>query len=166
MIDNLIRDFQVLRRADFLIGKIWLGVIIRKIGLFAIAGVITAFGVGMADLTSFYALQAPVGPAWASAIVAAAELVLAAIVVLVARTSKPGPEIELALDVRRMAIEAIQADARDLKTAVDAMGQEVRDAKQAIVGVLQHPLDAAAQKLLIPAALSVIRGLRGKKSET
>jgi len=165
MIDNLVRDFQVLRRADSLIAKIWLDVMVRRIGLFAIAALIAAFGIGMANLTGFYALQASVGPTWASAIVAVADLVLAAIVVLVARTSRPGREIELVFDVRKMAIESIEADARGLKATIDAMGQEVRDAKQAILAVMHHPVDAAAQKLLIPAAISIIRGLRAKKSE-
>jgi hypothetical protein len=55
------------------------------------------------------------GLVWAAAIVAIADFVLVVIVVLVARNSEPGPEIELALDVRKMAIDAIQADARDLK---------------------------------------------------
>jgi hypothetical protein len=164
MIDKLVRDFQVLRRADFLIGKIWVDVLARRAGLFAIAVLIAAFGVGMANLAGLHALEPSVGTTWAACLVAVVDLFLAAIVMILARSSKPGPEIELALDVRKMAIEALQSDTRDVKAAFDAMGQEVRDAKQAVLGVMHHPLDAAAEKLLIPAAISIIRGLRGKKS--
>lgn len=165
MSDNLVRDFQVLRRADFLIGKIWLDALARRAALFAIAVLIGAFGVGMANLAGLHALEPSVGPRWAACLVAVVDLFLAAIVMAFARSSRPGPEIELALEVRKMAIESIHADTREVKVAFDAMGQEVRDAKQAILGVMHHPLDAAAQRLLIPAALSIIRGLRGKKSE-
>ena len=62
-----------------------------------------------------------------------------------------------------MAIESIQRDARDLKGTVDAFGQEIREAKDSITGFLQNPLDAAVQKLLIPAATSIISGLRSRK---
>jgi hypothetical protein len=38
MIDHLVRDLQVLRKADLLIGKIWLGVFARRLGLSILAG--------------------------------------------------------------------------------------------------------------------------------
>lgn len=164
MIDNLVRDFQVLRKADFLIGKIWFGVVARRFALFAFAGLIAVFGLGMANVAGFYALQPAVGPILASVIVAAVDLVIAAIVSLIASNSRPGPEIELAFDVRKMAIDAIQADARDVKLVVDTFGQELRDAKANLIALKQHPLDVATEKLLIPAALSLIRGMRSKKA--
>ena len=60
MIDNLIRDLQVLRKADLLIGRIWLNVMARRFGLFAFAGFIAVFGLGMANVAGFYALEASV----------------------------------------------------------------------------------------------------------
>ena len=165
MIDDLVRDLHLLQKADSLIGKIWLKVMARRFGLFIFAGLIAVFGLGMANVAGFYALQVSVGPIWAAVIVAIADFVLATIVMLLARNSAPGPEIELALDVRKMAIDAIQADARDLKVTIDALGQEIRDAKDAIAGFVHNPLDAATHKLLIPAAISIIRGLRSKKEQ-
>jgi len=165
MIDNLIRDLHLLSKADSLIGRIWLAVMARRFGLAVFAGLIAVFGLGMTNVAAFYALQASEGPVWAAAIVAIGDFVLAAIVILVARNSQAGPEIELALDVRKMALDAVQADARDLKLTVDALGQEIRDAKDAIAGFVHDPLDAATHKLLIPAALSIIKGLRSKKDQ-
>jgi hypothetical protein len=110
-------------------------------------------------------LQASLGLVWAAVVVAIADFVLAAIVILVARNSEPGPEIELALDARKTAIEAIQAGALDLKVTIDAFGQEIRDAKDTIAGFVQNPLDAAVQNLLIPAATSIIKGLSSKKDK-
>ncbi len=162
MIDNLVRDLQVLRKADFLIGKIWLGVFARRFGLYAFAGLIAVFGLGMANVAAFYALQGSVGPISGAAFVAVGDLVIAAIVLLLAVNARPGPEIELAFDVRKMAIDSIQTDARDLKLTVDAIGQEIREVKANIVGFAQNPLDVATQKLLIPAALSIIKGMRSK----
>ena len=166
MIDNLVRDLQILRKADFLIGKIWLGVFARRFGLFVFAGLIAVFGLGMANVAGFYALQVSVGPIWGAAIVAVIDLVIAAIVLVVAANSRPGPEIELAFDVRKMAIESMQEDARDLKLTIDALGREIREVKANIVGFAQNPLDVAAQKLLVPAALSIIKGMRSKRAQS
>lgn len=165
MIDNLVRDLQVLRKADFLIAKTWLTVLARRMGLFACAALIAAFGLGMANVAGFYALQAAVGPAWAAAILAAADLAIAAIVLTIGANSRPGPELDLAFEVRNMALDAIQADARDLKRTVDDVTQNIQDAKSAVLGLVRNPLDTATQKLLVPAALAIVRGLRSKKEK-
>ena len=163
MIDHLLRDLQVLHKADFLIGRIWLNVLVRRLGLFAFAALIAVFGLGMANVAGFYAFQASLGAVWAAAVVAAADLLIAAIVLVIGSNSRPGPEIDVAFEVRKMAVEAIQADARDLKLTIEGIGQEVKGVKANITQLVQNPLDVAAQKLLIPAALSIIRGMRSKK---
>jgi len=165
MLDDFARDLHVLLKADSLIGRIWLNVLARRFGLMMFAGLIAVFGLGMTNIAGFYALEASAGPIWAAAIVAVGDFVLAALVSLIGRNSRPGPELELALDVRKMAVDAIQADAHDLKASVDALGQQVRDAKDTLAGFAQNPLDAATHRLLIPAALSLIRGLRARKEK-
>jgi len=165
MIDSLIRDFQLLRRADTLIGKIWLDAMVRRISLMAFAGLVAAFGFGMANAAGFYALQVSVGSVLAATIVAIVDLAVSATVMLVARNTRPGPDIELARDVRQMAVEFIEADARDLKLAVDTLSRELREARETLVAFVHNPLDTAAQRLLVPAAISIIRGLRSRKQE-
>ena len=163
MIDHLIRDLQVLHKADFLIGRIWLNVLVRRLGLFAFAALIAVFGLGMANVAGFYALQAPLGAVWAATIIAAVDLLIAAIVLLIGSNARPGPEIEVAFDVRKMAVEAVQADTRDLQLAIESVGQELNDVKVNITQLVHNPLDVAAQKLLIPVTLSILRGMRSKK---
>jgi hypothetical protein len=163
MIDHLLRDLQVLRKADILIGKIWLNVLARRLGLFAFAGLIGVFGLGMANVAAYYALQNSLGVIWAATLVAIADFAIALIVLLVGSRTRPGPEIDVAFEVRRTALESIQEDARDLKLAIDTLGQEIKNVKQNITAVVQNPLDIAAEKLLVPAALSLLRGLRSKK---
>jgi len=127
---------------------------------------VAVFGLGMANVAGFYAFQASLGAVWAAVIVAAVDLVIAAIVLLVGSNSRPGPEIDVAFDVRKMAVESLQADARDLKLTLDALVHELKNVRANITQLVQNPLDVAAQKLLIPAALSVLRGVRSKKEHT
>ena len=152
MIDKLVRDLQILWKADTLIGRIWLEVLARRFALFILAALICVFGLGMANLAGFYALQPAWGPVWAAALVALADLVLALVVALVGRGAKPGPEIELAFEVRKMALGSLQDNVKDLKHTTES-----------VAGFFQHPLDAATDKLLVPLALSIVRGLRSKK---
>ena len=166
MIDDLVRDFHLLSKADSLIGRIWLAVIARRLSLFLFAGLIGLFGLGMANIAAFYALQVSLDPVWAAAVVALGDFAVAAIVVWIARNSQPGPELELALGVRQMAVDSLQADAGELKLVIEGFGQEIRDTRDTVAGILHNPLDAAAEKLLIPAALSLLRGLRSKKHQT
>jgi hypothetical protein len=163
MIDRLLRDLQVLRKADVLIAKVWVNVLLRRAGLIAFAALIAIFGLAMANVAGFYALEPSVGPVWAATIGAAVDLLIAAIVLLIASKSQPGPEIDLALGVREMAIEAIATDARDVKLTLDAVVGEVRGVRANITQLVHNPLDVAAQKLLVPAVLSLLRGLRSKK---
>jgi len=165
MMDDFIRDLHHLQKADSLIGKIWLKLFARQFGLFAFAGLIAALGFTMTNIAGFYGLQAPLGPVWAAVVVAIGDFILAAVVVQAARNSEPGPEMALALDTRKMAIEAIQADARDIKITIDTFGQDIRDTKDAIAGFVQNPLDATVQNLRIPAATSIIKGLGSKKDQ-
>lgn len=152
MIDNIVRDLQVLGKADSLIGRIWLNVMARRFGLFALAGLVAVFGLGMANVAGFYGLQDHWGPVWAAAIVAAADVIIALTIVILGRSIQPGAELELAFDLRRMAIEAIEADSRDIKNT--------------IAGFVQRPLDTAAEHLVVPALLSILRGLRSKRKQS
>ncbi|RUX20237.1 hypothetical protein EOA23_28855, partial [Mesorhizobium sp. M2A.F.Ca.ET.042.01.1.1] len=78
MIDHLVRDLQVLKKADLLIGKIWLDILLRRAGLIAFSGLIAVFGLGMVNIAGFYALQVSIGQAWAAAAVALIDIVIAA----------------------------------------------------------------------------------------
>jgi hypothetical protein len=166
MIDHLLRDLQVLRKADMLIGKIWLNVLARRLGLFVFAALIGVFGLGMANVAGYNALQNSLGTVWAATVMAVVDFAIALIVLLLASKSRPGPEIDVALEVRKTALDSLHEDARDLKLTIEAMGQEIRNVKQNVTSLVHNPLDVAAEKLLVPAALSMLRGLRSKKEHS
>jgi hypothetical protein len=127
------------------------------------AALIAVFGLGMANVSGFYALQASLGLVWAAAVIAIVDFILAAIVLAFASRVQPGSEIELAHEVRKMAIAFLQSDSADIKLAVDSLRQDIRQTKDSIAGFMHDPLSGAAERLLVPAALSLLKGLRSKK---
>jgi hypothetical protein len=165
MIEDLMQDLRLLQKADSLIARFWLRGAARRFALGLFAGLVALFGLAMANLAGFRALEGALGPVWAPAVVALVDLALAAIVWGLGGAVKPDSAIDLAFDVRRMAVEALQADARDLRTTVDALGSQVRGIKDSVAGLAHNPLDAAAQQLLVPAVLAILKGLRAKKEK-
>jgi hypothetical protein len=164
MMDDVVRDLQVLWKADSLIARIWLNVLARRFALFVFAALIAVFGLGMANVAGVYALQTSLGSVWAAAIVALVDFILAAIVLSLGLSARPGSEIELALEVRKMAIASLQSDSADIKLAVDSLRKDIQQTKDSIAGFVHDPLSGAAERFLIPAALSLIKGMRSKKS--
>jgi hypothetical protein len=162
MLDEFIGHLQVLSKADSLIVRIWLAVMARRFALFVFAGLIAVFGLAMADIAGFFQLRESVGPVWAAAIVALADFIVAALIALYAGTARPGPELDLAMEVRGLAIKSLQADARNLEASAKAYTQQFRDARDRISGFVGNPLDTAATKLLLPAVIAIVKGLRAR----
>lgn len=162
MTDRALRNLQLLQKADFLIARIWLEHTVRRSGLSAFAALVLAYGLGLANVAGLHALGALVGFAWAAAIIALVDVALAAILLFAGRSIQPRPDIELAFETRKLALKMIEADARELKLAIDAVGEEVKAARANVTQLVHNPLDVAAQKLLVPAALSMLKGMRSK----
>jgi hypothetical protein len=165
MIEDLMQDLRLLQKADSLIARFWLRVAARRFALALFAGLVALFGLAMANLAGFRALEGALGPVWAPAVVALVDLGLAAIVWRLGVAIKPDSAIDLAFDVRQMAVEALEADARDLRTTVDVFGTQMRGIKEAVAGLVHNPFDIAAQQLLVPAASAILKGLRAKKEK-
>ena len=163
MIEDLMHDLRLLQKADSLIARFWLRVVAKRFALGLFAGLIAMFGLGMANIAGFRALESALGPIWAPAVVALFDFALAGIVWALGGGVKPDPAIDLAFDVRAMAVESLEADARELRTTVDGLASQMRGIKDSVAGLVSNPLDTAAQKLLIPAALSILKGLRSRK---
>ena len=153
MIDNLARDLQLTKCGSMLHAP--------HFGLFAFAGLVAVFGLGMVNVAGFMRCRCR-GGQYGRLPIGIADLLLASMIMLFARSIEPGPELELALDVRKMAVAALETDTQDLKSTLDSFGQEVPRTKETFTGLLQHPLDTARERLLVPAALSMMRGLRAK----
>jgi len=165
MMDEFISHLQTLSKVDSLIARIWLNVIARRFALLVFAGLIAVFGLGMADLAGFYLLQASLGPIWAAASVALADFIIAALLALAAQRVKPGAELDAAMDVRGMAIKALQENASELESSVRGLTEQLRDARDNIAGIVSNPLDAAAQKLLLPAVIAIVKGIRSRRGK-
>lgn len=157
MIDNFVRDPQALRQADFIIGKIWLNIAIRRMGLFAFATLIGIFDLRMANIAGHNALQQAIGAVWADAM---------AIWILRSRGScwrQPNPARNRkwvspwnSAEWHRNPFE---------RTRATSSSRSTRLAMRLIADFMHNPLDVATEQLLIPAAGPLLKGLSSKKEQ-
>ena len=106
----------------------------------------------MFEVAAFYALRDIWSTIVASLILGFVNLAIAGILLLIADRKKPGRELDLANEIHKNTMEALQADARLLQADVASFGQALR-----------HPLDSVLP-LIVPLATIVINALK-KKTE-
>ncbi|MBF9233645.1 phage holin family protein [Microvirga alba] len=160
MMDSVTRNLRVLWRAESIIADIRLRQLMTRSSLRGAAALLGVFAFLMGNLAVFFALQPSWGSIWAAALIALGNLFLAIVVLLIAERSRPGREMDLALEVRNSAIQALEADAQVLQEQLSELRDEVRGVRQAIVGFVRHPVDSVLPGLLVPLAGAIIKGLR------
>ena len=93
--DSVVRSVRLLWRAEMMLVQIRLRIAVRKLGLVALAALIALFGLVMINVAAYVGLSTVVGPVWGAVIVAAADFLIALILILIAQGLRPGPEIEV-----------------------------------------------------------------------
>jgi hypothetical protein len=152
--DRFINNLRVLWRADSTIAEIRLRHALARSGINAFAGLMAVFGLLMFELAGYFALLKVCDVIIAALVLGVVNFAIAGILFLIAARRRPGRELELANEIHRSAVEALQADAR------------VVQAEWAMVGrALRHPFDSALPALVVPLANLVLNNLKKPKGE-
>jgi type VI protein secretion system component VasK len=144
--ENIVRNLRLLWRADKIIAEMQLHHMLVGLGLLAFAALISAFGLLMFELATYFALINVMSAIAAAAILGGINLVIALIlVVAAARRSLGGQELTLANDIHDTAIDALQLEAQALQSQVNRL--------------LHHPLEGVLP-LIVPLIAAAIGHLR------
>ncbi|HLN11210.1 MAG TPA: phage holin family protein [Xanthobacteraceae bacterium] len=160
MMDNIVRHLRVLWRADSIIADIRFRVLLRRSGLIAFASLIAVFGLFMLNVAGYFALEQFWGPIWAAAVVSLIDFVVALVLVLIAARSNPGHELDLALEVRGLAMRGLEDEAQSVQASLVALHDEIRGVSTALTGFVRHPLDAALPALIGPLTNILLKALK------
>ena len=148
MAENPIRHLRILWRAESIIADIHLRLLLSRSRLLSLAGLIAVFGLVMLNVAGFLALGQVWGQVWAAVAMGVIDLFICAVLVLVAMRARPGRELDLAHEVRDMALDRLEGDVADLSRFV------------------KHPLDAALPALIGPLTSIVVKSLKKRREET
>ena len=157
IMDRFINNLRVLWRADSAIADIRLRHALARSGFSAVAALIAVFGLLMLELAAYFALLQVWGAIASAVTLGLVNFAVAGLLFLIAAYQKPGRELDLANEIHKSAVEALQADARLLQSEWAAFGSAVR-----------HPMDSALgalPTLIVPLASLLINTLRKPKDE-
>lgn len=154
-IQRISRNISIILRTERMIARRWMAIVLRQSGLYAFAALVSLIGLVMLNLAAFYALETVVTPAVAALIVALGNIMLAAVLVLIASRLKVGDELEPAIEMRDMAIGELEAEAELVAAEVQLLSRDVRR-------MARDPLGAALPALIGPL-LSILTSGRKKK---
>ncbi len=153
-IQSLVKNARLYLRAEAVVAEIRLRLYLRKSALAAFAVAVAVLGLVLINLALYHMLEIAWGPIWTPLALGLANLALAIIVVLVASAARPGPELEMAEDLRKVAAAAVEAD---LQGGFSAQGLAATFGGSSI--------ESSALQLLVPALASIIGALRRKKPQ-
>jgi hypothetical protein len=160
MMDNVVRHLRILWRADTIIADIYLRLLVTRSGLVAFAGLVAVFGLLMLNLAGYLALEQVWGRISAAVAMGLVDLVLALVLIMIAARTKPGRELDLALEVRGIALRGLEDEAAAVQAELVALREEFRDAKASLTRFVKHPLDTALPALVGPLGNLVLRTLK------
>ena len=141
-IGSLARNLRVLWRADAIIAQIQLQQVLTRFGLRALAALVALFGLLCMELAAFFSLQRWDAIA-AAIILGTVNLTIAVVIVLISLRTRPRQEMNLANELHKSAVEALQADAASFQSG---------------------PLDSTLAALVVPAAGLLIKAMKRAKA--
>ncbi len=148
-LQNVTRHIRIAVRAELLAAQAKLSFAMRRTSIMVLALLFIALGVVLVNMALFAWLTPAWGPVWTPLGLGLLNFGLAVIALLITSVMKPGPEIQLAEDLRNMAGEAIEAELRSAPLLGSFAGGFER---------------AAMSSLLLPALSTIIGAMRKRKS--
>ena len=145
-------------RSERLLAEYQLNQGTQRIQLNALAALVAVFGLVMLSLAAFFALAPYWGQALAALTVAGADLLLAVVLTLYARSLRPTPEVEMVREVRNMALSDIEEDIALVEAEIVAM-------KDGIHKFMHHPVDMLLPDVIGPLLSAVVKGLGSAKKK-
>jgi hypothetical protein len=148
-IHSIARNGRLYLRTELLVAEIRLRAYARKAALFAVALGVALFGLGMLNVAAFLWLSEEWGPVRTALIIALVDFAVAAIAFAVAYTMQPGPELAVAEDMRKAALEATENEIALMQSS-------------GVGGIVTGAMEMGAARLLMPTVGALVRGLKRK----
>lgn len=147
------RSFDVLWRTENLIIERKLGGALRGAMLLLFAGLIGLFGLLMFNVAIFFYLSPDLGQAAAALIVGVGDVVLAALLLVLAAIQRPERDLAPLRDVRAIALKEVENEMGKIE-------DEYRELRAEVRRFVRHPGDVLLPTLITPVIAAVSRAMR------
>ena len=123
---EMLLKLRILAAAELNLARIAARRLANRATLLAIAVGLLLLAVVMANIGAYHLLSRTQTPAMAAFLIAAGNAVLAVVALIIANRLEPGPEEEMARQIREMAFDELAADVEDLKDQFGKVGSDVK----------------------------------------
>ena len=124
--NDFLQKLQILARIEMAILRIDVQTAYRQTFLYAVGIVLILLAVAALNIAIYMALSESFGYDWGALIVAILNAVLAAVIILIAGRTKPGPESDMAKEIRQFAIAEINNDVEKVYQNLDEFKTDVQ----------------------------------------
>jgi hypothetical protein len=161
---NFTRNLHLLFRTEKALAKAKLRLSTRKMVLAVGVGVTVLFSIAMLNVAGYFALEDNVGKATAALLVAAADLLVAGVLLVITNTLHAAPEEQMVREVRDLAIAEIEAEAANVQKHLLQIQEDVRSMRHTLVGFTRHPINALTSGAIVPAVSILTKAILAKNS--
>lgn len=123
---EMLLKLRILAAAELNLARIAARRLANRATLLAIAVGLLLLAVVMANIGAYHLLSRTQTPSMAAFLIAAGNAVIAVVVLIIANRLEPGPEEQMARQIREMAFDELSADVDDLKDQFGKVGSDVK----------------------------------------
>jgi hypothetical protein len=152
-IKNLSEKARLCVRSETMIAEILVRSYARKFALSCFAGLTIMMGLVFLNIALFTYLQILWGPVWTPLALGLGNFALACIAVGLATLVKPGPELQMALQLRKLSTNTLEDELQSMQIT------------GGLLGSLGGAGNSSVAKLLLPAVISVVSAVRSRKAK-
>jgi len=124
--NDFLQKLQILARIELAILRIDVQTAYRQTFLYAVGIVLILLAVAALNVAIYMALSESFGYDWGALIVAILNAVLAVVIIIIAGRTKPGPEADMAKEIRQFAIAEINNDVEKVYRNLDEVKTDVQ----------------------------------------
>ncbi len=153
MSNRISRNISIILRSERLIAQRQLAVLARQTSFVAMALIVGGIGLVMINVAAFFVLSEHMTTATSALVVAVANFALAGILMASANKADVGSEVQAVTEVRDMALEDLEAEARQ---AAD----EAKSAVNAVKSMASNPLGSFGPGIATGVAKAVVKAMK------
>lgn len=152
------QNIRIILRTERLIWKRQTAVAGRKAGLLGAAAVLGAVALVFLNLAAYFALSSRMDPALAALLLALGDILLAGLLLVLAKGQSADREVAAVSELRDMAIADLEAD-------LEAAGSEAREMLQNVRTMASDPFSRAGLSVLAPLLSLLVKNLPLRSAE-
>jgi hypothetical protein len=134
--DELIVKTRLLAKAELILLRLHLRRTLKQAAFYIVAGLMAVLAVGMLNVALYLYLSPLLDGARAALIVAAADIALAAIVIIAAGRLNLGPEADAANALRELTMSELVTDIDRVKAQIADLSDDIKKIRSAVTGFM------------------------------